>query len=136
MLHVTTPLSAPEESAIARTIECALTVHRELGPGFRESIYHRALRLELEAQGVRFESEKRIDVQFKQWTIPGQTVDLVVEGLIVVELKVVPRLRRLHEHQLRSYLKTMNLRGGLLMNFSGAVLKGNIKRVLRTPLAG
>ena len=54
-------------------------------------------------RGISFEREKRIDVTYKQWTIPGQKVDLLVGGVVIVELKAVPRLRRIHGAQILSY---------------------------------
>jgi len=112
-------------------MDCAFSVHRVLGPGFRESIYARALHLELDSCGLKFESEKLIDVRFRQWLIPGQRVDLLVEGCVLVETKVVPRLRPLHRLQVLSDLKTLNLRVGLLINFNVGVLKEGFKRVVR-----
>jgi GxxExxY protein len=69
-------------------------------------------------------------VKYKQWDIPGQKVDLIIAGLVLVELKAVPRLRAVHREQVRSYLRTTGLRIGLLMNFSQALFKHGIKRVL------
>ena len=112
-------------------MDCAFTVHRLLGPGFREKIYERALCLELDACGLKFESEKSIQVRFKEWLIPGQKIDLLVEGFVLVETKVVPKLRPLHRLQVLSYLKTMDLRLGLLINFNVPVLKDGFKRVVR-----
>ena len=62
-------------------------------------------------------------MRYKEWTIPGQTVDLVVDGVVLVEVKAVPRLAELHRRQVLSYLKTTDLRIGLLMNFNTEVLK-------------
>src|SRR5687767_11502089 len=112
-------------------MDCAFAVHRLLGPGFREKIYERALCLEMDASGLKFECEKPIDVRFREWLIPGQKVDLLVEGGILVEMKVVPKLRRLHRLQVLSYLKTLDLRIGLLINFNVPVLKDGFKRVVR-----
>lgn len=112
-------------------MDCAFAVHRHLGPGFRERIYERALCLELDDRGLRFECEKRIQVRFKHWLIPGQKVDLLIEDCVLVEAKVVPKLRPLHRLQVLSYLKTLDLRIGLLINFNVAVLKDGFKRVIR-----
>ena len=112
-------------------MDCAFAVHRSLGPGFREIIYVRALRLELDAQKLKFESEKKILVRYRQWEIPGQKVDLLVESTVLVEVKVVPRLRPMHRLQVLSYLKTLDLRIGLLINFNVPVLKNGFKRVIR-----
>lgn len=112
-------------------MDCAFAVHRLLGPGFREKIYERALCLELDSHGLKFETEKLIDVRFREWLIPGQKIDLLIEGCILVETKVVPQLRPLHRLQVLSYLKTLDLRLGLLINFNVAVLKDGFKRVVR-----
>ena len=132
MLRVPSPLNATEEALITSAIDCAFAVHRELGPGFREVIYQRAYCLELEIRGVSFECEKPIDVRYKTWLIPGQKVDLVLGGLLVVEVKAVPELLEVHERQLRSYLKTMKLRAGLLVNFNVSLVKDGIRRVVST----
>ena len=111
-------------------MDCAFAVHRALGPGFKESIYKQALCLEMDAQGLKFEREKPIDVTYKHWKIPGQRVDLLVEGAVLVEIKSVPKLRKIHASQVVSYLKTLNLRIGLLVNFKARVLKEGFRRVI------
>ena len=121
----------PEIDRVAhQTIGCAITVHRSLGPGFRERIYQDALCLELNDQGLRFEREKLISIPFKQWTIPGHRVDLVVEDVVLVELKSVPRLGKLHRQQVVSYLRAANLRLGLLINFDVSLLRDGLKRIV------
>jgi GxxExxY protein len=89
------------------------------------------MRLELDAQGLRYESEKPILVRYKEWSIPGQKIDLIVEGLVIVELKAVPKLKTFHRDQLLSYLKTTGLHAGLLLNFHAPRLKDGMKRVVR-----
>ena len=132
MLRVPSPLTPAEERVFTLAMDCAFAVHRELGPGFREKIYQSAYCLEMNTRGIKFEREKKIDVVYKQWAIPGQQVDLVVEGLVLVELKSVPKLLMVHERQVRSYLKTMRLRPGLLVNFNVALLRNGLRRVVRT----
>jgi GxxExxY protein len=125
------PSFPPEqEQIVTNTIACGITVHRELGPGFRERIYERAFCLELDSQGMKFEQEKKIDVRYKTWLIPGQKIDLIVEGVVLVELKTVPKLKRLHVSQVISYLKTTKLPVGLLMNFNSPLFKDGLKRVV------
>jgi GxxExxY protein len=87
MLKLVSPRSAEEEQIVGKTIGCGIEVHRVLGAGFREHIYARAFQLELESRGMRFECEKAIDVTYKKWKIPGQRIDLIVENVVVVELK-------------------------------------------------
>jgi GxxExxY protein len=131
MFRKLTPLLPPaQEEIVTNTIECGLVVHRELGPGFREPIYEHAFRLELESRGMKFESEKPIEVTYKRWKIPGQRIDLIVEGVVLVEIKAAVRLVPLHESQVLSYLKTTGLRVGLLMNFNGTRLKDGLRRVV------
>jgi GxxExxY protein len=71
-------------------------------------------------------------VRYKQWVIPGQRIDLVVEGLVLGEIKAVPKLLKLHERQVRSYLKTMGLRAGLLVNFNTVLVKNGMRRIVST----
>src|SRR5215203_5643535 len=129
-MRVQSSLTQAEEQLVTEVMDVGFSVHRVLGPGFRERIYHRAFCLELNARGLSFESEKRIEVHYKQWKIPGQTVDLVVAGLALVELKAVPTLRALHRRQVLSYLKTMNLRIGLIFNFNTELMKDGFRRIV------
>ena len=116
---------------IARTcVDAGIHVHRHLGPGFREVIYSRAFCLELDARRIQFECEKPLLVRYKHWQIPGQKVDLIVGGCVLVELKAVTKLRKLHVNQVLSYLKTMDIRLGIIMNFNTRVLRDGLKRVV------
>jgi GxxExxY protein len=125
-----TPLCEADEAIVTEAIDCAFTVHRTLGPGFKESIYRRALLLELDSRGLRFESEKPILVTYKTWEIPGQRVDLIVGGVVLLELKTVPKVKGLHRAQVLSYLRTTGLRVGLILNFNVRLLKHGIHRVV------
>ena len=124
--------SVPDElnRVTERVIGAAMAVHRELGPGFLESIYAQALRIELEARGLRFEWEKPIDVLYRDTRIHGQRVDLVVEGRVLVEIKAVSAIEPVHVAQVVSYLKTTRLRVGLLINFHERLLKDGIRRIV------
>ena len=115
---------------MSETIGAAIAVHRELGPGFIESIYRKAMRIELEARNLVLEEERSVYVRYRGIEIPGQRVDLIVESLIVVELKAVTHFDPIHKAQLISYLKTTGLRGGLLINFRVPVLRDGIRRVV------
>jgi GxxExxY protein len=79
---------------------------------------------------LAFECEKKILVRYKNWSIPGQKVDLIVEKLVLVEIKAVPRLRPLHRDQVRSYLRTTELRVGLLINFNTTLIKHGLRRIV------
>ncbi len=130
MLRKHADLSPEHEAIVSLTIGCAIDVHRELGPGFKEAIYHAAFRLELKSRSIQFESEKAILVKYRQWTIPGQRKDLIVEGAVLVEVKAVPKLRPLHRYQVQSYLRTTGLPVGLLLNFTAPLLRDGLERVL------
>ena len=132
MLSVVSPLSDREEQVFAWAMDCAFAVHRELGPGYREKIYDAAYCLELDLKGIKFEREKKIDVRYKHRVIPGQRIDLVLEGLVLIEIKAVAKLLKLHERQVRSYLKTMGLRVGLLVNFNTVLVKNGMRRIVST----
>jgi GxxExxY protein len=129
-MRLPSPLSPEAESVMTQTIGCAIAVHRALGPGFLESIYRRAMYLELEAHHPAYEAERPIKVVYRNVEIPGQRVDLIVEGLIVVELKSVIRLDQVHRAQVISYLKTTGLRGGLLVNFRAPTLRQGLQRIV------
>lgn len=129
-VQVPSPLSPAAERVMHQTIGCAIAVHRALGPGFVESIYRAAMCLELDARRIPFEQERAVRVAYRGVEIPGQRIDLIVEGLVVVELKAVVQLADVHRAQLVSYLRTTGLRGGLLINFGERVLKDGLKRVV------
>ena len=129
-IRAASPLSVEAERAMHQTIGCAIAVHRALGPGFLESIYRKAMYLELDARGLAYERERPIRVAYRRVDIPGQRVDLIIERLIVVELKSVAHLTDVHRAQLISYLRTTGLRGGLLINFNVRLLKDGLKRVV------
>jgi GxxExxY protein len=130
MLRLPSVLSESDEKIVEATIGCGIEVHRHLGPGLKERIYEVAFGLELEARGVHFECEKSVSVKYKDWTIPGQRVDLIVERIVIVEIKSVPRLKPIHRRQLISYLRSADLKVGLLMNFNTNILKNGLKRVV------
>ena len=129
-LRIPSPLSPEADLAMSQTIGCAIAVHRALGPGFIESIYRKAMCIELESRNLAYEKERSIRVTYRGVEIPGQRVDFIIEGLIVVELKAVARLDQVHRAQLISYLKTTGLHGGLLINFRVPLLKDGICRVV------
>lgn len=109
-------------------IGAAIEVHRHLGAGFLERIYHEALCVELTERKLPFEREKSVTVLYKSVKIPGQRIDLIVEGCVIVELKAVANLHEIHEAKLISYLKTTGVRLGYLLNFHHTTMKEGIKR--------
>ncbi|QXE90586.1 GxxExxY protein [Geomonas subterranea] len=113
-----------------RIIACAIEVHRELGPGLLESIYESALAVELFQQGIRFARQKPLPVTYKGQSVGDFRIDLLVEDLIVVELKSVERNDPLFEAQLLSYMKLGGYNVGLLVDFNSMLLAKGIKRLV------
>ena len=111
-----------------RVIGAASAVHRQLGPGFLESIYEAALAVELRSQAICFETQKEIVGCYRGQEVGRHRLDLVVQGELIVELKAVRELADVHFAQLRSYLRGTGLRAGLLMNFAAPTLE--VKRVV------
>lgn len=129
-MRLSSPLTHEAEDAMTETIGCAIAVHRALGPGFLESIYKKAMRIELEARKIAYECERPVKVTYRDVQIDGQRVDLIIKRLIVVELKSVVRLDDVHTSQLVSCLRTTGLRGGLLINFRVPLLRQGLRRVV------
>ena len=101
-----------------RIIGCCFKVHNELGPGFKEKIYQNALKLVLEEEGLKYETEKVFEVNIHKKKLGNLKLDLIVEDKVIVELKaVVGYLPDVFKHQVLSYLKVSGLRVGLLVNF-------------------
>lgn len=116
--------STYEDSALTgRVIGCAMAVHNELGNGFQEVIYQRALGLELEDQGIHFAREVEMQVYYKSRFVGTRRVDFLIEGRLSVELKALIRLENVHLAQAMNYLEAFNLRIGLLINFGAKSLE-------------
>ncbi len=112
-------------------IGAAIEVHRQLGPGLRESTYEACLVHELATNGYKVEQQKPIPVKYKDVTLDcGYRLDLLVEDSVVVELKAIDALLPIHEAQLLNYWKLANLRLGLLINFNVKLLRHGIKRLV------
>jgi GxxExxY protein len=128
--RVASPLASEVERIVHRTIGCALDVHRSLGPGFLESIYHKALRVELDHQRLKYENERLVPIAHRGTFLQSHRIDLIVEDCLIVEVKAVERLERVHTSQVVSYLRATNLRVGLLVNFNADWLKGSLRRIV------
>lgn len=111
-----------------RVIGCAIDVHRTLGPGFLEALYAEALAMSFDEAGLRFGRELRVSVLYKGRSIGEHRLDLLVEDRVVVELKAVETLAKVHFAQVRSYLRATGLRVGILLNFESSILE--IRRIL------
>lgn len=113
-----------------KIIGCAIEVHRNLGAGLLENIYQKALCIELKLAGLNVESEKAINVNYKDEMIGHFRIDIVVEDKIILELKSVERHGPVFEAQLLSYMKLGGFKPGLLINFNNKLLKDGIKRLI------
>jgi GxxExxY protein len=110
-------------------IAAAIAVHRELGPGFLESVYEQALAVEFALRGIAFVRQKPIPLFYRDHQIGEHRLDFLVEEKIVVELKAIDGLENVHFAIVRSYLKASGLADGLILNFSTMPL--TVKRVRR-----
>ena len=101
-----------------KIIGCCFMVHRELGPGFNERIYHNSLKIAFNEAGLKYESEKEFVVKFKDKNVGTFRLDLLIENKVVVEIKsLAGNIPDVFKYQILSYLKAANLKVGLLVNF-------------------
>ena len=101
-------------------------VNRELGAGFLEKVYEKALLIELIQRGLKADNQVSIEAKYKNTIVGEYVADIVVENLIVLEIKAVEKLQKVHEAQLLNYLKATGFKIGLLINFTFP--KAEIKR--------
>ncbi|MDO9565514.1 MAG: GxxExxY protein [Candidatus Desulfaltia sp.] len=111
-----------------KIIGAAIEVHRTLGPGFLESIYEEALKIELSELKIYYDNQKDVKINYHGIEVGQHRLDILVENIIIVELKTVKEFADIHFAQLRSYLKATGLKVGLLLNFGRPTLE--IKRVV------
>jgi len=112
-------------------VDAAFKIHTKLGPGLLESVYEVILAKELERRGLVVERQKVVSIEFEGLRFDeGFRADLVVENRIIVELKSVESLAAVHSKQLLTYLKLLDLRLGLLINFGAPVIKDGIRRIV------
>jgi GxxExxY protein len=112
-----------------RVIGCAIEVHKILGAGLLESTYEKCLEHELNLAGLSYTVQQLLPVNYKGVELDcGYRLDLVVENKLIVELKSVEKLQKIHEAQILTYMKLTGLNVGLLINFNESLLKNGIKR--------
>lgn len=110
-------------------IECAYRVHKQLGIGFQEVIYQRALEIEFSKIGINFQREKEMSILYNQMIIGIRRVDFLVDDDIMIELKALTQLEDVHIAQLMNYIEAYKVRIGLLINFGAKKLE--IKRFIK-----
>jgi GxxExxY protein len=125
------PIDSAIERIVRETIGAGLAVHRQLGPGFVEPVYDRAIAVELRCRGLGFEQQHRVDITYRDEVVSQHRLDLVVEQCVVVEVKAVRKLLPIHQAQLLSYLKASGHRVGLLMNFNVRLFVSGLQRFVR-----
>jgi GxxExxY protein len=113
----------------SKIIGCAMEVHNQLGNGFQEVIYQRALTIEMNLQAIGHEREKEMPLQYKGLDIGTRRVDFFVDEKIMVEIKAIKELEDVHLAQAINYLEAYNMEIGLLINFGNTRLQ--FKRVMK-----
>ena len=119
-------------SLTEQIIGAALAVHRELGPGMLESAYERCLAFELADRGLSVEHQKSLPLVYRGLRLDcGYKIDLLIEDLVVVEVKSIERLERVHSAQVLSYLRMLKRKVGLLINFNVQLLvRDGVRRIV------
>lgn len=120
----------------SQIIKAAITVHKELGPGLLESVYQTCMVIELKNLGLQTKSELPLPVSYKGEIISGDglRIDLLIEDMIIVELKSVEKVLPVHKKQLLTYLRIADKPLGLLINFNEMLLKKGITRIINSPI--
>ena len=120
----------PLKEVTAKIISCALEIHSTLGPGLLEGVYEEALAHEFTLRKIRYIRQKEVSLRYKGADIGKHRIDYLVEDEVIVELKAVESLHRIYEAQLLTYLRAMDKRIGLLINFNVIRLREGIKRLI------
>ena len=131
-MHVNMHMREQLNSLAERIIGAALTVHRELDPGMLEKAYESCLAFELADRGLNLERQKTLPLSYRGMRLDsGYRIDLLVEDLVVVEVKSIERLDRVHSAQVLSYLRMLKLSVGLVINFNVQwLVRDGIRRIV------
>ena len=123
------PLDPAVNQLTFKIIACAIAVHRALGPGLLESAYFACLVAELRSQGLRVEVDVTVPLVYRDVRLDCvYKIDILVEGIVILELKTLAVILPVHEAQLVTYLKLAGKPVGLILNFNVVVMKDGIKR--------
>ena len=132
--HEDTKTRRDKEAVAAIIVDCAFHLHQDLEPGLLETVYEVVLAKVLYEQRLAVERQKPILIRHAGFTFEeGFRADLLVEGLVLVELKSVENLAPVHSKQILTYLRLLNLPLGLLINFGSATFKDGCKRIVNGP---
>ena len=124
------PTDMPENVITERIIKCAIEVHKHLGPGLLENVYEEAMTIEFDLDGLQYIRQVKVPVIYKGRQLGEYRLDLLVEDLIVVEIKSVERFDPVFEAQVLTYLRITGKRVGLLINFNSRLVKDGIRRFI------
>ena len=121
-----------DENAIGTiVVDCAVKLHKSLGPGLLETVYEAVLAKQLVRAGLVIDRQKPIPIEFDGLKFDeGFRADLVVNGLVILELKSIEEVHPVHKKQLLTYLKLTNLKLGYLLNFGDELTKNGITRII------
>ncbi len=124
------------ENEIGRIIiDCAVNIHKGLGPGLLETVYEVILDNELRKRGLKTERQKRIPIEYNGIKFnEGFRADVIVEGKVIIELKSVESLSKAHKKQVLTYLKLTGCKLGYLLNFGESLMKNGISRIINGEL--
>jgi GxxExxY protein len=126
------PISRELEEIGASIVDAGMKVHKTLGPGLLESVYEQCLAYELEERGHSVHRQVQLPIVYGTLKLDGAyRIDMVVDDVVIVEVKAVDALTAVHHAQLLTYLKLSDRRLGFLMNFNAALFKQGLKRLAR-----
>jgi GxxExxY protein len=122
-----------ENVVTSQIINAAMEVHKTLGPGLLESSYENCLAYLLNKRGLKVEKQKHLPLVFHEVKLEaGYRIDLLIENMVVVEVKAADAIIDIHMAQILTYLRLSNCRVGLILNFNTVYLKDGIRRVINT----
>jgi GxxExxY protein len=124
--------SIHENEIATKVMDAAFIVHREMGAGLLESVYEECMCDILSDYNLKTQRQALIPIKFRNKTLNGFRADLIIEDCVLVELKAVERLTKVHEAQILNYLKLSDIKIGFLMNFNVPLLKDGLRRFVNT----
>ena len=132
--HENTKTPRGKEEIAAIVVDCAFRLHRDLGPGLLEIVYEVVLAKLLKDAGLRVKCQHPVTISYAGFTfVEGFRADLIVEDIVLVELKSIEKLAPVHSKQVFTYLRLLDLPLGLLINYGAATFKEGCKRIVQGP---
>jgi GxxExxY protein len=123
--------TSEEDRIAAAIVDAGFQVHKALGPGLLESAYEECLAFELAERGLIVRRQVAMPITYKSVQLEaGYRIDLIVESLVIVEVKAIEQVQRIHQAQVMTYLRLSGCRLGFLMNFTVPVFKNGVRRIV------